>query len=92
MSWPGTFSRIICNIRGIEAITGSRDATRIAFRNGLISNGDTWMEMIKARNQSSHTYNLEQAQVIAHAVIHRFTPAFCSLRDRFAALHDESRP
>ena len=50
------------------------------------------MEMIKARNQSSHTYNLEQAQVIAHAVIHLFTPAFCSLRDRFAALHDESRP
>ena len=78
--------------QGIEAITGSRDATRIAFRNGLISNGDTWMEMIKARNQSSHTYNLEQAQVIAHAVIHRFKPAFCSLRDRFAALHDESRP
>jgi nucleotidyltransferase substrate binding protein (TIGR01987 family) len=29
--------------QGIEAITGSRDATRIAFRNGLISNGDTWM-------------------------------------------------
>lgn len=76
--------------QGIEAIIGSRDATRLAFRNGLISNGDSWMEMIKARNQSSHTYNLEQAQAIAHAVIHRFAQAFCALRDRFAVLHDES--
>ncbi len=31
--------------------------------------------MIKARNQSSHTYNLERAQQIASEVIHRFAPA-----------------
>lgn len=72
--------------QGIEGLIGSRDATRLAFQNGLISDGDTWMAMIKARNQSSHTYNLEQAQVIAHDVIHHFWPAFCALLDRFSAL------
>lgn len=46
------------------------------------------MAMIKARNQSSHTYNLEQAQAIAQAVINRFAPLFGALRDRFAALSD----
>jgi hypothetical protein len=47
------------------------------------------MAMIKARNQSSHTYNLEQAQVIARDVIERFTPVFRTLRDRFTALSQE---
>jgi nucleotidyltransferase substrate binding protein (TIGR01987 family) len=72
--------------QGIEGIVGSRDATRLAFQNGLISDGDCWMAMIKARNQSSHTYNLEQAQAIAHDVIDRFAPLFVALRDRVAAL------
>ena len=72
--------------QGIENIIGSRDATRLGFQNGLISEGDIWMDMIRARNQSSHTYNLEQARAIAHNVIHRFAPAFGALRERFAAL------
>jgi nucleotidyltransferase substrate binding protein (TIGR01987 family) len=74
--------------QGIEGIIGPRDATRLAFQSGLISDGESWMAMIKARNQSSHTYNLEQAQAIAQAVINRFEPLFGALRDRFAALSD----
>lgn len=72
--------------QGIEGIIGSRDATRLAFQNDLISDGEGWMAMIKARNQSSHTYNLEQAQVIAREVIERFSPLFAALRQRFTAL------
>jgi nucleotidyltransferase substrate binding protein (TIGR01987 family) len=47
--------------QGIEGVVGSRDASRLAFQNGLVSEGETWMAMIRSRNQSSHTYNLEQA-------------------------------
>ena len=72
--------------QGIAGVVGSRDATRLAFQNGLITDGETWMEMIRSRNQSSHTYNLEQAQVIAREVIARFYPAFCALKEQFAAL------
>ena len=75
--------------QGITGIIGSRDATRLAFQNDLISDGEGWMAMIKARNQSSHTYNLEQAQVIARDVIDRFAPLFGALRDRFTALSQE---
>lgn len=74
--------------QGIEGVIGSRDATRFAFQNGLINDGETWMAMIKARNQSSRTYNLDQAKAIADAVIESFTPLFCALRERFAALRD----
>jgi len=51
-----------------------RSATRLAFQIDLISDGEAWMAMVKARNQSSHTYNLEQAQAIARDVIERFAP------------------
>lgn len=46
------------------------------------------MAMIKARSQSSHTYNLEQAKAIAHDVMDCFAPLFGALRVRFAALSD----
>lgn len=32
--------------QGIQTIMGSRDATRLAFQAGLISDGDTWTAMI----------------------------------------------
>ena len=75
--------------QGIASIIGSRDATRLAFQNDLISDGEGWMAMIKARNQSSHTYNLEQAQAIARDVIERFANLFGALRNRFTALSQE---
>ena len=43
--------------QGNTRITGSRDATREAFQNQIISNGDGWMEMIKTRNKAVHTYD-----------------------------------
>jgi nucleotidyltransferase substrate binding protein (TIGR01987 family) len=43
--------------QGNTSIMGSRDATRESFQYGLIEDGDAWMEMIKSRNQSTHTYN-----------------------------------
>jgi nucleotidyltransferase substrate binding protein (TIGR01987 family) len=52
-----------------ELITGSRDATREAFQKGLIINGDEWMDMIKSRNKTSHTYNLSVAQEIVNKII-----------------------
>ncbi len=75
--------------QGIAGIIGSRDATCLAFHNDLISDGEGWMAMIKARNQSSHTYNLEQAQAIASDVIERFANLFGALRSRFTALSQE---
>jgi len=68
--------------QGKSDITGSRDATREAFRVGLISDGETWMEMIKSRNESSHTYNLEVAERIATSVIGKYWKLFVEFRER----------
>ena len=42
--------------KGIIEIIGSSDATRLAFQNDLIQNGDVWMQMIESRNRTVHTY------------------------------------
>jgi len=43
--------------QGDQSIKGSKDATRAAFKVGLINDGEQWMTMILSRNASSHTYN-----------------------------------
>jgi len=43
--------------QGAARIMGSRDATRFAFKNELIEDGESWMEMIIARNKAVHTYD-----------------------------------
>lgn len=37
--------------QGVSGMVGSRDAVRLAFRNGLIEDGDTWMLMIEDHNR-----------------------------------------
>ena len=54
--------------RGVQNIYGSRDATREAFKTGLIVNGEVWMNMIQSRNLTSHTYDEETAAQIASAI------------------------
>lgn len=68
--------------QGNASITGSRDATREAFSKGLIEDGEGWMEMIKSRNQTSHTYNQQVADVIAALIIERYQSLFVQLREK----------
>ena len=75
--------------KGIAGIIGSKGATREAFKNGLIEDGEAWMEMIKDRNLSSHTYNLEIAEEIAENIVKRFFPAFEQLTRKFSSLSEE---
>ena len=72
--------------QGIAGLIGSRDAIRSAFKNGLLADGETWMEMIKARNLSSHTYQLELANRLAAEILQRFYPAFVALEQKMQEL------
>lgn len=71
--------------QGNTSITGSRDAVREAFAVDLIADGQGWTDMIKSRNQSSHTYNPETAEAIMKDVVGRYAALFESF-----ALHMES--
>lgn len=75
--------------QGFTEIIGSRDATRTAFKNALIADGDSWMDMIKARNQTSHTYNVDLAESISQDILQRFYPAFVALTATLSQLQNK---
>lgn len=73
-------------------IQGSRDAIRLAFKRGLIANGALWMEMIKSRVLTSHTYNRDTAAKISAQVVNEYYDAFLLLNIKLNQLKfkDES--
>ncbi|MCQ4313606.1 nucleotidyltransferase substrate binding protein [Pseudomonas stutzeri] len=72
--------------QGNPAITGSRDAIRTAFKQGLIVDGEGWMEMIKSRNQTAHTYNESIANEIAGNVVTLYHRLFQQLQEQMNQL------
>lgn len=74
--------------QGSTNINGSRDATREAFQNGLIQDGDQWMSMIISRNQSTQTYNQDTAQELVEKITQVYIHLFSDLKDTLAALID----
>ena len=77
--------------RGNDALYGSKDVTRAAFKLGLIDNGDVWMDMIKSRNQTSHTYNEDIAVEIVNAVVSNYFKNFKLLYERLHILKTEEK-
>jgi len=69
---------------GIQGLIGSRSAVREAFKRGLLTNGEAWMDMIEKRNLSSHTYNLEVATELVSAIRDTYYPEFIALHERLA--------
>jgi nucleotidyltransferase substrate binding protein (TIGR01987 family) len=65
--------------KGYADLVGSRDSIRLAFANGIIDEGETWMEMISDRNLSSHLYEQQIAQRIATDIRERYHPCFIRL-------------
>jgi nucleotidyltransferase substrate binding protein (TIGR01987 family) len=65
--------------RGVSNLYGSKDTTHEAFKQGLLSNGEAWMDMIKSWNLTTHTCNEETAQAIAQAVCQSYFPEFIQL-------------
>ena len=72
--------------QGVAEIVGSRDASRLAFQNSLVLDGEVWMQMIAARNQTAHTYNLKIAQAVVESILNQFYPAFKQFAQKFDAL------
>ena len=71
---------------GITPELFAQDATREAFKQGLIEHGETWVDMIAARNKSSHTYNKKTANEVADAIASSFVQEFAAFQAKFAAL------
>jgi nucleotidyltransferase substrate binding protein (TIGR01987 family) len=72
--------------RGVQDLYGSKDSTREAFKAGLIENGEAWMDMIKSRNLTSHTYDEAIAAEIASSIRNIYFPEFEKLQIKLEEL------
>jgi nucleotidyltransferase substrate binding protein (TIGR01987 family) len=66
--------------QGETELQGGRDTIQLAFKRGLIQDGDTWMQMLKDRNRTSHTYNEETAEEITNNILHEYFSRFVTLK------------
>jgi len=71
---------------GGQTLIGSKDTTREAFQKGLISNGEAWMDMIKSRNLTSHTYNQDTSLLIINNITLHYVPCFIELSKKMKSL------
>ena len=57
---------------GVSDLFGSKDATREAFRLGILIEGETWMDMIQSRNQTSHLYDEKLVEKITNLILKKY--------------------
>lgn len=76
LAWK-TLQDFLGETSGYPDIRGPRPTITHSFNDGLISNGEKWMEMLKDRNRTVHTYDESIAKEIVKAIrteyIHLFT-------------------
>jgi len=77
--------------QGETNIHGSRDVFRMAFRRGMIEDGETWMDMITSRTLTVHTYDEEIAEKIAADITNRYYPEFMMLATKMESLREENQ-
>lgn len=75
--------------RGIQDLFGSKDAVREAFKIGVIENGDIWMDMIKSRNLTSHTYNESAIEEIIDLIVNKYYEEFKNFNQRMDKLKEK---
>ncbi len=75
---------------GFTDIIGSRTATKTAFNRNLINDGDTWLEMIKSRNITVHTYDEKTLSQEFKKIVVLYLPLFIQFKQRVEKLCQNS--
>ena len=78
LAWK-TLQDVLEEESGYVGIKGPRPVIKQAFKDGLISDGEKWMEMLKDRNRSSHTYDEDTAKEIVDAIRQFYYSLFSQL-------------
>jgi nucleotidyltransferase substrate binding protein (TIGR01987 family) len=72
--------------QGEANIQGSRDAIRLAFKRGLIENGQAWIDMVDSRIQTAHTYDKKAAQEVVNSILNTYADLFSSLETKLDSM------
>ena len=72
--------------QGNTEIKGSRDAVLYAAQVSLIHDAHVWMEMMKSRNSTSHTYNESTANEIVKYILCEYEKEFINFETKMEEL------
>lgn len=64
-------------------INSPRAAIKLAFQNGLIEDGHSWVQALEDRNLTTHTYNEATAILVEQKIRDDYYPLLVHLRDQF---------
>lgn len=67
-------------------IYGSKSASRLAFNRGLITHGEVWLDMVKSRNITVHTYDETVLTEEFNKIIKDYLPLFIEFEQRVEKL------
>ncbi|HHF5798286.1 TPA: nucleotidyltransferase substrate binding protein [Haemophilus influenzae] len=84
LSWK--LMQDILREEGESELYGSKSVTRLAFNRGLINQGEIWLEMIKSRNLTVHTYDQQMINEEFDKIIHLYLPAFTSFEQKVSMI------
>ena len=74
--------------QGESGLQGSRDAIQLAFKRGLIKDGEVWMQMLKDRNRTAHTYNEKTAEEIVESILFSYYSRFQDLKNELEQINN----
>jgi nucleotidyltransferase substrate binding protein (TIGR01987 family) len=67
---------------GFAGIIGSKNAIRQAFTEGLIPDGQIWMNMIDDRNAATHTYDEDTKDDIVLKITEKYYAEFVNFSEK----------
>jgi nucleotidyltransferase substrate binding protein (TIGR01987 family) len=70
--------------KGFKDFHGSKDTFKLAFQEGLISDGEIWMDMRDNRNRSSHTYEESISRQLISLVLSKY---FLKFKEQFEKMN-----
>jgi nucleotidyltransferase substrate binding protein (TIGR01987 family) len=72
--------------QGVTGIIGSKNAVRHAFNKNLIEDGQVWMNMIKDRNLTAHSYDEKTAEDLAVSITGNYYSQLASFSEKMNSL------
>ena len=68
--------------QGETGIQGSKDAIKLSYSRGLITNAEDWFAMVDSRRLSVHTYDENTADEVARDIAETYVGLFIQLQNR----------
>ena len=68
--------------QGETGIQGSKDAIKLSFSRGLITEAQKWFDMVDSRKLSVHTYDEDTANEVARDISETYINLFIQLQTR----------